>query len=395
MDIFDLIQDATKEANSFEDHPAKELSLEERLLYLNGLSLVMNSDAEIDEDEKEYIRILIKSFDLDESCLNDMVTFAQSPDKDTIQAFFRAFRRKPLAQLFLFDAYMMGMRDGEFQEKEMAVIDKIAEQLEILKGTKRDIFDLFCHIKNKDWQESSLYFSSHLLNPDYFKHLLEYYEVDIESVIKSVKNKQKEKLRARVLKEEVDWIPLKYNRCNLTIESKEITSGFVNLSITYGVMMPFIQSMLDRGEAILERNSLVLESENKKVVLLNIYDCDIRYDSLARSFSIAPDLEEVTMKSVSLELIIELFKRIDLDFSPKNIANLHYSMDPYTHGCSYFPLDKSNLGMRNEIVRHNEKYYCNKDGEADAVRGMDYRYVVTLSLLDILTSGRVRFIRKK
>ncbi len=158
FDILDLIHDATKEANSFENHPAKALPLEERLSYLNGLALVMNADAEISEDEKEYLRILIKSFDLDESCLNDFVTFAQAPDKDTIQAFFRTFRRKPLAQLFLFDAYMMGMRDGQLQDKERAVIDKMAEQLEILKGTRRDIFDLFCHIQNKDWTESSFVF---------------------------------------------------------------------------------------------------------------------------------------------------------------------------------------------------------------------------------------------
>ena len=63
-----------------------------------------------------------------------------------------------------------------------AVVDKIAEQLEVLKGTYQDIYDLFCHIKNKDWDESALYFSSHLLNPEHFKHLLDYFEVEIDTV---------------------------------------------------------------------------------------------------------------------------------------------------------------------------------------------------------------------
>ena len=47
MDILNFIQDVTKESNSFTHHPVKELSLEDRLLYLNGLALVMNADGQI------------------------------------------------------------------------------------------------------------------------------------------------------------------------------------------------------------------------------------------------------------------------------------------------------------------------------------------------------------
>ena len=141
MNILDFIQDVTKEANAFTNHPVKKLSLEDRLLYLHGLALVMNAD---DQIEKDYLTILIKSFDLDQSLLTDLVAFAQSPDKDTTLAFFRTFRRNPLAQLFLFDAYMIAMRDEELHEKEQAVIDKLADQLEVLKGPNR-IF-LICFV---------------------------------------------------------------------------------------------------------------------------------------------------------------------------------------------------------------------------------------------------------
>ncbi|WP_105201531.1 tellurite resistance TerB family protein [Pseudoalteromonas sp. T1lg10] len=167
LDILDVINEATKEANSFENHAAKDLTLEERLLYLQGLALVMNADGEIHAEEKEYIRILIKSFEMDESILESFVEFAQRPDKDTVQAFFRTFRRRPIAQLFLFDALMMTRRDDSVDEREKSVVDKIAEQLEVLKGTYQDIFELFCHLKNKDWDESSVFFSSHLLNPNH------------------------------------------------------------------------------------------------------------------------------------------------------------------------------------------------------------------------------------
>ena len=393
MDILDLIHDATKEANSFTNHPAKELSLEERLLYLNGLSLVMNSDAEIDEDEKEYIRILIKSFELDESCLNDMVAFAQSPDKDTIQAFFRTFRRKPLAQLFLFDAYMMGMRDGSFHDREIAVIDKIAEQLEILKGTKRDVFDLFCHIKNKDWQESSLFFSSHLLNPEHFKHLLDYFEVDFKDLINTTKSLQQSRLMERVLNNEIPkWISLEYGQTHSLTET-EITSDFVDLSFTYGMVVPFLQSMLDRGEVrVFENNVYFQNQDSSEELLLNLKDRDeIGYDSLARAFSIDSGLENEKCKSVTKSLIAHYFNFLQLGINIDSIARTskHPSYDK-----RFFPKAKNGSYLTDEIVMSNGNFYQNIWGASDIWELYSKKDAkVEMELVDILTSGRIRFVR--
>ncbi|ELX4139876.1 TerB family tellurite resistance protein [Vibrio vulnificus] len=259
LDILDIINDATKEANSFENHAAKNLSLEERLLYLQGLALVMNADGEIHPEEKEYIRILIKSFEMDEAILDSFVEFAQRPDKDTVQAFFRTFRRRPIAQLFLFDALMMTRRDDSIDEKEKAVVDKIAEQLEVLKGTYQDIYDLFCHIKNKDWEESSLYFSSHLLNSEYFKHLLDYYEVEHKSLLTSTAELRKDRL-IRIIKD----------RLNFVVKEKEI-----NLEITTSIVAPMLQSMLDRGEISIISGSILFKDESE----VKFTDLGIEYDS--------------------------------------------------------------------------------------------------------------------
>jgi len=254
FDIFDAISDATKEADAFENHPAKELSLEERLLYLQGLALVMNADKNIHDEEKEYLRILIKSLEMDEKSILEMcIDFAQAPDKDTIQAFFRAFRRKPIAQLFLFDAIMMSRRDGIAHENETKVLDKIAEQLEILKGTQKDIYDLFCHIKNRNWQESALYFDSFLLNPKHFKHLLAYHEVDFDALMLETaeirQSRLGEALRAKFTVE-LEWVPLKYERGELPENITSITRQAINLKemLSIETLLPYLQSRLDRGE---------------------------------------------------------------------------------------------------------------------------------------------------
>lgn len=239
FDILDLINEATKEADAFEDHPARELSLEERLLYLNGLALVMSADNDIDVEEKEYIRILIKSFEIDEIALDSFIEFAQAPDKDTIQAFFRTFRRRPIAQLFLFDALMMTRRDGKVEDKEIAVVNKIADQLEILKGTQQDIFDLFCHIKNRHWNESALYFSSHLLNPEHFKHLLDYHEVDFDELMK-----------------ETD--ALRTDRLLNIIAQKNSNEENSTPIIDNEILMPALQAEVDRGNSSVVNNKITI-----------------------------------------------------------------------------------------------------------------------------------------
>lgn len=237
FDILEAINEATKEADAFENHPIAQLSLEEKLLYLQGLALVMNVDGDIDANELEYIRILIKSVGLEESVLDDMNSFAQAPDKDTIQAFFRTYRRRPIAQLFLFDALMMTRRDGKVDDKEKAIIDKLAQQLEVLKGTQRDIFDLFCHIKNKNWQESALYFSSHLLNPEHFKHLLDYHKVDGDALLAET-----QEIRAKRL---LQLLAAKMPAADLDA----IEGDFVIPSLDHDLVMPMLQAEIDCGNA--------------------------------------------------------------------------------------------------------------------------------------------------
>ncbi|PCM45929.1 TerB family tellurite resistance protein [Marinobacter sp. ANT_B65] len=249
MDILDIINEATKEADAFENHAAKELTLEERLLYLQGLALVMNVDGDIHEEEKEYIRILIKSFDMDESTLNDFVAFAQSPDKDTVQAFFKTYRRRPIAQLFLFDALMMSRRDGKVDERENAIIDSLADKLEILKGIQEDIFDLFCYIKNRNWRESALYFNSHLLNPDHFKHLLAYHELDYDQLMKETASLRGQRILQAIKK-----------------KMPPLTPGEkVKPELNHEIVIPMLQAELDRGNASVNGGVFLVDDDLGKV----------------------------------------------------------------------------------------------------------------------------------
>ena len=321
MNILDFIQDVTKEANAFTNHPAKKLSLEDRLLYLHGLALVMNADDQISDSEKDYLTILIKSFDLDQSLLTDLVAFAQSPDKDTTLAFFRTFRRNPLAQLFLFDAYMIAMRDEELHEKEQAVIDKLADQLEVLKGTQQDIFDLFCHIKHKDWEESSLYFSSHLLNPEYFKHLLVYFDVDLEQLLKKVGTRCTNRLVTNLFG--LEWITLEYDdQFNMPAE-KQITANFVDFSLSYGEVVKILQAMQFRGLIKCVDNKVVEVRTRRGVAVEQTYfdlnHSPISFDRMKASYYVAADheIEKLPVKG-NESIMLQILRYVGI--SEKSIA---------------------------------------------------------------------------
>lgn len=415
FDILDVINDATKEADAFEGHPAADFTMEEQLLYLNGLALVMNADGHIDDTEKEYIRILIKSMSLDESILDDMVTFAKAPDKDTVQAFFRTFRRRPVAQLFLFDALMLTRRDGKVEDKEKAVVDKIADQLEILKGTQQDIFDLFCHIKNRNWQESALYFSSHLLNPEHFKHLLAYHEIEFDALMAETaeirSNRLIEVIKQKVGVELLEWEPLVYCNSDNMPDATEITTTFISNIVTLDLILPFLQSKLDRKELRVNADEILLIKDSGELAYGSLTDLTLSHDKETDAFFMTPNLpKEITLK-VTAELLSDfgfmvsehLVKEkeierddpqvidiiLDIIFSCKLAQGKRYDIFK-SDVC--FPWSNGKY-LQNEIVlNENKQFHLNIHGESQC-RLYSSDYVTNLSPWEVLASGQFRLMR--
>ena len=359
-------------------------------------------------------------------------SFAQSPDKDTTLAFFRVYRRNPLAQLFLFDAYMMAMRDEDLHEKEQAVIDKIAEQLEVLNGTRQDIYDLFCHIKHKDWEESSLYFSSHLLNPEYFKHLLEYYEVDLESLLATTNKLRERRLKAKMghIFDHIEWIPLHYESDNqeVSFDGKEITKDFVDLSLTYGQILPFLQSMLDRRQIhCVGENMVYLHGDQRKEIeseYLNLALVKIKFDSLSRTFFIEKGIEDDRVEGKCFSKLIEdYWKRLGIDKSliatglseeGPAVSQINHYLIEYmdeTVGSVIaitFPSGQHRQTLEGEIVLGTDnKFYENCEdqkltGIAGSIFLRTFRRKNNMKLLsgsldmsfgEILSSGKIRLTR--
>jgi len=385
------------------------------ILYLNGLALVMNADGHIDDSEKEYIRILIKSMSLDESILDDMVSFAKAPDKDTVQAFFRTFRRRPVAQLFLFDALMMTRRDGKVEDKEKAVVDKIADQLEILKGTQQDIFDLFCHIKNRNWQESALYFSCHLLNPDHFKHLLAYHEIEFDALMAETAEIRSNRL-IEVIKQKVDidaleWELLVYRNNNCMPDATEITTTFIPNIVTLDLILPFLQSKLDRKELRINADEVLLIKDGVELAYGSLTDLTLSHDKETDAFFVTPNLTEDSTFKVTAKLLSDfgfmisehLITEKDIESDDPQVINMVLDIlysakivegkkDGDYNNPICFPKQNSEY-VKNEIVLgYDNKYYTNIKS-ISIVSKDSSDYVTNSTPWEVLASGQFRLMR--
>ncbi|MDQ9090514.1 hypothetical protein RC083_02780 [Pseudoalteromonas haloplanktis] len=327
LDMLATFIEATKEPSAFENHPIAQQGIEGQLLYLQGLALVMNADNDIHETEVEYLKILINSFSLDSSALEDVVDFVKAPDKATIQAFVAYYRRKPLAQLFLFDALMMTRRDNQLHEKEMPLVNAMATQLEILKGTQQDIFDLFCHIKNRNWQESALYFSCHLLNPDHFKHLLDYHEIKFEELMAETaeirRNRLIELIKQKVNPGALEWEALNYKKDNYNPEF-EITTHFIPNLLTHELLLPFLQIKLERHELRILNDDIYIVKNAEELLYANLSDLSLDYDSERDTLSVKAEYVSGDKIVVSIELSKDYFDLIFQSLQSKNTLSKPY-----------------------------------------------------------------------
>jgi len=183
MGILDMLDEASMETEIIENHPVKLLTLEEQILYLQGLSLVMNANDEIVTEQKDYLLLLIRSFKLDSSIIDEIISFCQQPDKETVVSFFNTFKIHKNKHNFLLDTFVMVSKLNEDQEKSEFVqcqaMDKIAKSLNISETEVDSIESLMKAVLSGDSKELSKQFNSAGLDKKQFEYLLEFYGLDI------------------------------------------------------------------------------------------------------------------------------------------------------------------------------------------------------------------------
>ena len=174
---------ASKKLESYVGHPFSAASIEDKMLYLQSLAVVMNVDETIDEEEKQYITILINSFELDSNLLETIVEFSNYPDPENVKDFLTKFVNHEILPVFLFDALNMIHRDGVLDETEKTLVTGLCKQLKIDESIEQKVELFFNAINTQNFDQAARYLFLNVLPKDSFAHVFSLYKQDIDSLI--------------------------------------------------------------------------------------------------------------------------------------------------------------------------------------------------------------------
>ena len=287
MGALDLIKKVKIQTLSFEKHPCKDLELVQKLHYLNGLSLVAHEDGEISEKEREYLSILLTSFDLQKEQLEELVEFAQNPDEESILELMQAFSTKEIKYNFMIDAMMLASVDGNFDAKERAVIEQYFEMFKISKNEQDALNYLYTLFYTQDGGGLFRYFTKHsYFKKELFEYLLDYYKIDFAYELKEDEKKTLELEFFRPDSESAYAVKLA-NAIEIAV--KPINNAQFCIYINYALMQEEIE---------LNGDDMVVDSK-EKYLLFNPQNSEIVYDKKSNTFVVNPDKEKDKITGVT------------------------------------------------------------------------------------------------
>ena len=263
MPVLDLIKKVKTQTLSFEKHPCRELEEEMKMHYLNGLSLVMNVDADIHAKETEYLSILINSFGLNEDLLDTFIAFAKNPDEKSVLDMMQAFATKTIKYNFMIDAMMIAIVDGKFVDEEHTLIGEYLQMFKMTETESENLRALYKMFHTQDGNGLYRYFrSSEKMFVDNFQYLIDYYKIDFAYEMEEEKKK--------IL--EFEWYKPKFKCGGLDFGYTHLMTKAVNNA----------QFCLFLNEILAEKEIFVEESmvwDRDKQDRINLSQSDINFEN--------------------------------------------------------------------------------------------------------------------
>lgn len=180
MSVLGLLKKIELETKIFEKHPCRELDLETKIHYLNGLALLAKEDGDICEKEKEYLSILINTFGLSEDQLEDLIDFAQNPEQETVLEIIEMLKNNEAKYPFIVDSMILAQSDGDFNNQEKDLIQEYAKMMEISQEVMKEFEEYLQLFTSND--EKALYEKLRTSNvkKESIEHCFEYFDIDAD-----------------------------------------------------------------------------------------------------------------------------------------------------------------------------------------------------------------------
>jgi len=266
MSILDIVKKVKIETLSFEKHPCKALDEEIIIHYLNGLALVAQID-KISDKRKEYLEILLNSFELSEEVLESCIEFAKNPDEKMILNMMQAFVKREIKYNFIIDALMIAGIDGEMTDEQKTLIQEYMEMFKLTKKEQEDLIYLYEKFYHQDGNALFRYFrrnENEFMKEELFYYLIDYYKIDFKYELQQIEKK--------LLK--LEFFKPSFPMGSLGDEAKEIMSKPVNnelfaLFLNDMYLNKKIEKNGDDEFAEVESKDLVFNPKNSKIEFKN------------------------------------------------------------------------------------------------------------------------------
>ncbi len=145
--ILSMITKARRSNTSLQLHPGGNLSMEEKVLYLRGLSLMAVIDETISPEEEAFLEILLHTFQISLEELEDLKAFAQAPDQESLNDFTKKFAGSNLALPFLADMLEIASLDGTLKAEEEEVFAYMAHLLKVLPPQQKELKEAWANME--------------------------------------------------------------------------------------------------------------------------------------------------------------------------------------------------------------------------------------------------------
>ncbi len=289
MSILNKVKKLSASLLAFEKHPARQLDLEQKFHYLNGLALVMLEDEKIEESEKEYLKTLLTSLDISEEHLDNLIEFAQSPSDEALKDMLKAIEEmKELKYVFLLDALVLANYDGNLDEDEKGLIEEFAKLLKIKKDVVEKLEYLEKLIRERDKLALYRFFlGKYPFDVEIFNYLLDFFKIKKEELLKEYVDDVKKKIK------------FSYNKLFNEHYKIPLTFIYSDSPITVKTYSYFLQYLFDKNELEIIENDKIVNSNGEIILLLDKNDITIKNGTI---YSNSTEYVKVTLIGAKLFL---------------------------------------------------------------------------------------------
>lgn len=272
MKVLDFVKEAKAEALLCENHPAKELEYVQKQQYLNGIALISNADDKISDSVKEYLSILLISFGHPKEKINDLIAFAQNPDKAVWLEIIEYLKTTEIKYTFMLDCLFLANKDKKYSENEKELIDYYFEVLKFNYVEKTQILEIFNALNKYDPKAIYKILHMNLVIPkNSYWFLFEFFKIDVNKINKDILDEVKDEIQFETIK--IEAYTRMSNIWNLTPEQASKFILYVTkLPISNKLFIYFLQMLNDIQKIKITNEGLVYDLLGNTMIDLKLSD---------------------------------------------------------------------------------------------------------------------------